>query len=393
MDIKDILKSNYNVNQFIDMIGQEFPLLKEFKNTPQDKIWHAEGDVHIHTDMVLNETYSLIANEASHLSDDDKFCLVLSALLHDITKPITTTESERNGRICVISPKHEYKGISYLTHKLQNLDISQSNIQTILGLVGYHQQPKLFVVRDKSKWDYYNLSRKARLDLLYYLEVADMKGRTSDDLESHLEYLDLFKLYAQEYGCFDKTYVPVIHENEYLHNRGFKALLEQRIVMPEEAEGKFYNHINNHSHMVILCGLSGVGKSNYIRETYPDYKLISLDLLRDQHSKNRQSMENEREIVRLASLQVKTALAKKENIIYDATNIRKDFREKLLTLSHNYDALSEVVFITDKLSNIIKRDNEREHSVGKNVIMNQEYRFEYPEVDEADKSTIVFKQH
>ena len=136
MDIQDILKNHYNVSQFIEMVGDKFPLLTKFKETHQDKIWHAEGDVHIHTDMVLEQTYDLIANEASYLSDDDKFSLVIGALLHDIAKPLVTKEAERNGRVCVIAPKHEYVGISYLIHRIQSLNISQDNIMKNYGSCG-----------------------------------------------------------------------------------------------------------------------------------------------------------------------------------------------------------------------------------------------------------------
>ena len=33
---------------------QEFDWIQKMKNTPQDRIYHAEGDVHIHTKMVLD---------------------------------------------------------------------------------------------------------------------------------------------------------------------------------------------------------------------------------------------------------------------------------------------------------------------------------------------------
>ena len=49
-----------NVDDCIAHLGDIFPLLKEYKNTIQDPVWHAEGDVHIHTDMVLTELYKLL---------------------------------------------------------------------------------------------------------------------------------------------------------------------------------------------------------------------------------------------------------------------------------------------------------------------------------------------
>ncbi len=391
MDIQEILKNHYNVDQFIEMIGDKFPLLKEFKNTEQDKVWHAEGDVHIHTDMVLNETYDIIANQASYLSDDDKFCLVIGALFHDIAKPIVTMTAERNGRACVIAPKHEYRGISYMIHKIQSLNISQDNIMKIIGLIGYHQAPKLMIIRDKNKWEYMNLSNKARLDLLYFLEIADMKGRIGDDLDNQLEYLELFKLYAQENDCFDKSNMPFISDNEYIQKKGFRALVNGSIHMPEEAEAKFFKHKDNYGELIVMSGLSGVGKSSFIKENYPEHNLISLDELRGEIGKHRQDHTKEDKVLQQARLRLKTLLAKREKVVYDSTNIRSDFRDKVLTIGHNYDALTHLNFLTDSLENIVKRDKEREHSVGADVIIkHQDGRFDYPEFDEADGYKLVF---
>lgn len=390
MDIQDIIKNHYNVDQFIEMVGDRFPLLLKFKDTPQDKIWHAEGDVHIHTDMVLNETYKVIANEASHLSDDDKFCLIIGALLHDIFKPVVTKEIERNNRVCVIAPKHEYGGLGYLIHKIQGLGISKENINKILGMVGYHQSPKLMVVREANQWNYFNLARKARLDLLYYLEIADMKGRTSDDLDNQLELLELFKLYSEELGCFGQPNTPVISDNQYVQQKGFKALINGSIFMPEEADGKFYKHKDNHAELVVMTGLSGVGKSSLIEQNYADHVLISLDEIRAEICKSRQDHTQEDKVLQVAKLRMKTLLAKKQKIVYDATNVRRDFRDKVLSLGSQYDALTSVCFVTDSLENIIKRDSDREHSVGGKIIHYQDDRFEYPEIDEGDGYAVHF---
>lgn len=390
MNISEILKNNYNVSQFIEMIGDKIPMLKDFKSTKQDLIWHAEGDVHIHTDMVLNETYSIIANEASYLSDDDKFCLVMSALLHDIAKPVTTKEIERDNRICVVAPRHEYVGISYLIHKIQSLNISEENIKKIIGLVGYHQVPKLLVIRDKSKWVYMNLSQKARLDLLYFLEVADIRGRECYDKTEQLEYLDLFKIYSEEYECYNKTNIPFISNNPYVQHKGFKALVSGDITMPEEAEAKFFKHKENYPELVFLSGLSGVGKSTYIKNNYKDYLIVSLDNIREKVGKNRQDHTNEGVVLQKAKIDLKTAFNKKQKVVYDATNLRKDFRDRFLGLGNDYNALTKLVFLTDNMNNIYKRDNDREHSVGKKVLDYQEQRLEYPEVDEADIYSIQF---
>ncbi|MDJ0575495.1 MAG: hypothetical protein QNJ65_10060 [Xenococcaceae cyanobacterium MO_234.B1] len=75
-----------SIDEFVLGLGDRINLLKEYKSTPQDGEWHAEGDVHIHTGMVLDETYKILATEATHLSEERRLSLILGALLHDIAK-------------------------------------------------------------------------------------------------------------------------------------------------------------------------------------------------------------------------------------------------------------------------------------------------------------------
>ena len=134
--IKD--KNQLLLDDLILHLGDLFPLLYYYKSTPQDSIWHAEGDVHIHTNMVLTELYKL--DEYQKCNPDDKVTLILSALFHDIAKPLVTKESfvERENRECVISPKHEIIGRDYLAYKLLELNLKSEIYHNILNLVAFH---------------------------------------------------------------------------------------------------------------------------------------------------------------------------------------------------------------------------------------------------------------
>lgn len=68
-----------------------FPELKALKGVPQDSEWHPEGDVWIHTLMVVDEAAKLRnGTELKNLS------LMFGALCHDFGKPATT--QFQNGR-------------------------------------------------------------------------------------------------------------------------------------------------------------------------------------------------------------------------------------------------------------------------------------------------------
>jgi hypothetical protein len=112
------------IERCVDELGDLFPLLKLYKSTPQDPQWHAEGNVHIHTGMVLEETYRILATEAKHLNRERRLSLILGALFHDITKPLTTKQQEIQGLMRTVAPKHESKGRSYLSLKLIAMGLS-----------------------------------------------------------------------------------------------------------------------------------------------------------------------------------------------------------------------------------------------------------------------------
>ena len=63
-------KHTPNFDECVSFLASYFPLLNKFENTEQDKEWHAEGNVAIHTEMVLKELYKLLSLEAAHIKGE-----------------------------------------------------------------------------------------------------------------------------------------------------------------------------------------------------------------------------------------------------------------------------------------------------------------------------------
>ena len=161
-----IVNGDYpDVEEFCELWGKDIPLLNELKYTAQDEHWHAEGDVHIHTDMVLDEIYDIC--EEVHFSDERKVTLVLAALFHDICKPLCTIEKEINGEVRLTCPRHEEKGRHYLATRLMAFDLPYEIIWNVMALVGNHQYPRHLVVDNAGIEVYKRLSRRVDLELLY----------------------------------------------------------------------------------------------------------------------------------------------------------------------------------------------------------------------------------
>ena len=140
-----------NLSFYKDLFNDDFLLLEELKNTEHDSIWHSEGNVDIHTNMVLTEVYKLIYQEYEDLDIENKKILILAAVFHDIGKAITTQIVEIDGKTRVVSPRHEEVGANYIAGKLIDYDLKYSTILSIINIVKYHQIPKLLIIKNNTE--------------------------------------------------------------------------------------------------------------------------------------------------------------------------------------------------------------------------------------------------
>ncbi|WP_199609641.1 AAA family ATPase [Flocculibacter collagenilyticus] len=387
-------------DECVSFLGSYFPLLHEFEGTEQDKVWHAEGNVAIHTNMVLGELYKLLSSEASHIQGVQRQILILAALLHDIAKPITTRRKDISGIERVVAPKHEEVGAGYLATRLIALPLAHKSIITIIGLVGFHQVPKLLVVRNKDYNDYFNLSLNADLALLYWLEMADMKGRYCDDLDAQLDLLAQFKLFAEDYDLWqvnDPTesqlkriqVKPSHYEQTFLNGYAIKQLASGQISTIEEATAKNYELSQHYCHLFIMCGISGSGKSTWIENNLDGFEVISLDEIRKALNGKRECQKNRGQVLQLAKSRLKSALANKRNVVWDATNIRKDFRSVICQLGENYGALITIVAFQLTEKYLRANNQHRKFAVSDSVISDQINKLEWPWVTEAHRMLII----
>jgi tRNA nucleotidyltransferase (CCA-adding enzyme) len=159
-------------------IDQLFPEIKMLIDVPQDKEWHPEGDVFVHT--------RLVADRARELIDDLPYAkqvtVMLAALAHDFGKPATTEFLEGRWR----SRGHEEAGVgpakSFLDrlniHTLDGYDVRAQ----VIALVRDHLKPGEFFKKREEVGDgaFRRLARKCELDLLYRVAKADSLGRNAE---------------------------------------------------------------------------------------------------------------------------------------------------------------------------------------------------------------------
>ncbi|MDX6443499.1 MAG: hypothetical protein QOH71_573 [Blastocatellia bacterium] len=162
----------------LGVLDQLFPEIKALIEVPQDPEWHPEGDVFVHTRLVVDRARELIDD----LPYAKQVTVMLAALAHDFGKPATTEFIESRLR----SRGHEEAGVeptlSFLDrlniHTLDGFDVRAQ----VVALVRDHLKPGEYFKKRAEVGDgaFRRLARKCELDLLYRVAKADSLGRNAD---------------------------------------------------------------------------------------------------------------------------------------------------------------------------------------------------------------------
>jgi tRNA nucleotidyltransferase (CCA-adding enzyme) len=162
----------------LGVIDRLFPEMRALVGCPQEPEWHPEGDVWVHTLMVVDQARGRIDD----LDKPRKIAVMLGAVCHDLGKPPTTAFLD--GRIRSID--HEQAGVAPTLAVLDRL-----NVQTIagfdvrhqvVGVVAHHLKPLTFFKSATPVGDgaFRRLAQKVDLELLARVALSDCLGRTGE---------------------------------------------------------------------------------------------------------------------------------------------------------------------------------------------------------------------
>jgi tRNA nucleotidyltransferase (CCA-adding enzyme) len=160
----------------LGVIDQLFPELKPLVGCQQEPKWHPEGDVWVHTLMVIDQARQRIDD----LDRPDRITVMLAAVTHDFGKPKTTALID--GRIRSLN--HEEEGVAPAAAFLERLNIHSIDgkdvRRQVLGLTAHHLKPgMLFKVRNElTDGAFRRLAQKVDLELLARVAKSDCLGRT-----------------------------------------------------------------------------------------------------------------------------------------------------------------------------------------------------------------------
>ena len=189
----------------LGVIHQILPEMEPLYDTPQDAEWHPEGDVWIHTLMVIDKARGLNGD----LDRPRLAAIMLGAVCHDLGKPVTTAVID--GR--VKSPNHEAMGVEPATRILDRLNVNTLDgfdvRAQVIGLVTEHLRPMAFFKARDTVTDgaFRRLAQKVDLELLARFARSDCHGRTGT---FDCSGIDWFIERARSLGVEHKPPAPIL---------------------------------------------------------------------------------------------------------------------------------------------------------------------------------------
>lgn len=352
-----------------DMLGIAFPDIEKLKNCPQDAIWHAEGDVFIHTQLVVE---ALMSHPDWQQADSDtQSILWWSAVFHDIAKPLTTVTEK--GRIR--SPRHAIKGAQFTQNLLYQdfppqfelLPLAQR--QKIVHLVRYHGLPLWFWDKKDMLRAVIEASQYVPCEWIALLSEADVLGRICDDQQDLLERITLFREYSRENNCATSAYIFPSAHSRFLYFQG------------SDNHPSYEAHDDTVCEVTMMSGLPGAGKDTWLEQNKADLPVISLDAIRREMAIK--SGDNQSAVVIQAKEQARMYLRERQSFIWNATNLTRRLRKPLIDLFAGYDARVKIVYVEASWQDVLSRNLTREHKVPSDVLYKMAKMLEVPSITEA----------
>lgn len=359
----------------IDWSLDAFPAMAMLKGCPQDKYFHAEGNVHIHTQMVVTE----LVNSADYAvsTPDERFVLYYAALLHDIAKPDTTVIDPDSGKIG--QPGHSRRGAIDARLLLWRAGVPFDLREAIARIISVHQVPFFAIAGNRNGQSAEYLARKLShemdLRLLCAVAEADMRGRFYEKQADSLLDIALFRELAREEGCYGQPRAFADAHTRVSYFRGAD-------ISPD-----YPFHQERGSRVTVMAGLPASGKNTWVAQHRAKWPVISFDDAREELGLKHGA--NEGAVAHLAVDRAKELLRAKEPFVWNATHLSAQMRKKTLDLLYAYGAEVDLVYLEQPERELYRRNAARDTSLTNAGIQKMLFKWEPPLPTEAHSVQFV----
>ena len=194
----------------LGVVDRLLPELTPMVGCPQEPEWHPEGDVWVHTLMVVDQA----RHRNGDLDRPRLATVMLGAVCHDLGKPATTAFVD--GRIRSLD--HEQAGVEPTERILDRLNVHTMDgfdvRGHVVGLVAHHLKPGAYhKAGNVGDGAFRRLALKVDLELLARLARADCLGRTGN---FDCSAMDWFVARARALGVEHRAPEPLVRGRDLL---------------------------------------------------------------------------------------------------------------------------------------------------------------------------------
>lgn len=353
-------------------LENQFDWVKRMQDVPQDPKHHAEGNVAIHTQMVLKELQQCSAFQK--LSLEEQEVLWTAALLHDVEK-YSTTVHEPDGSIT--SSGHARKGAQFVRRLLYMDRPAPFAIrEQLVGLVRHHGLPIWLFEKEDPIKALVKASMEVNIAWLALLARADILGRVCSDRDEMLYRIDCFEMLCKEKNCWgtpcqfssgEALVHYMKHEDAYL---GYVPFDQPKV------------------EVVLMSGLPGAGKDTFIKRNFADWPVVSLDTIRLEKGVLPTDKKGNGQVVQEAKERARSYLRKQQSFVWNATNTTLQMRTQLIELFLAYKAKVRMVYVEVPYQKLHGQNKNRDAIVPHTVLDRLVHKLEVPALWEAHE--IVF---
>lgn len=354
-------------NKTWESLEKQFEWVQAMAYTPQDPVHHAEGNVAIHTQMVLNELTKHPSFVQLPLPNQE--IVWAAALMHDIEKR-STTVLETNGSIT--SKGHAKKGELSARAWLYQYNFTPFWIrEQIVKLIRYHGLPLWFFDKQYPAKAVLQASLEVTIPWLSMLAEADSLGRVCNDKADLLYRNGLFKAYCEELNCWNQPFP-------------FRSSLGRFLYFHKEHLSPDYEPFDDtNNEVVMLSGLPGMGKDYYVQQRFSDLEMISLDSIRRRLGVSPTDSKANGRVIQEAKEASKIFLRRRQPFVFNATNISRSMREIWIDLFTSYGARTKIIYLEVPYKQWLSQNKYRDFPVPEAVLYRMLSKWEVPALWEA----------
>lgn len=347
-----------------DAIDREYEWVRAMADCPQSPEWHAEGNVHIHTRMVLEALLRMPAWRA--LPEDERAVVFAACLLHDVSKP-EVTRVEPDGRIS--SRGHSRRGAIRAREILWRMEVPFRTRELICGLVLHHQVPFTLIDRPDAERTAITVSHQTRCDLLALVTEADGRGRSCADQARLLDNIGLYCEAVKELGCWREPFAFASAHARFLF---FRDPSRSRHAPAHE---------DLRCEVTVMSGLPGAGKDRWIGGHATGLERVSLDGIREELDVDPADIQSR--VIEEARERAREHLRSGRGFVWNATNLSEDMRSRIIELCAGYKARVRIVYLEAPPGRLFEQNKGRGRVVPKEVILRLLRRWTVPTLIEA----------